>query len=178
MSVQQEIIIAGFGGQGILSAGRLIAYAGMLDNKNVSWLPSYGPEMRGGTANCHVIVSDEPVGSPILNKATSIIVMNGPSLDKFEGIVSPGGLVITDSSLVGKSPKRTDVDVSEIPASRIASEMGNATYASIILLGKLVAKTGVISKESFEEALKEVLPPKYHHLIPEEMKAFELGMNY
>ena len=99
----QEIIIAGFGGQGILSAGRLLAYAGMLENKNVSWLPSYGPEMRGGTANCPVIISDEPVGSPILNRATSLIVMNGPSLDKFEEMVVDGGVIITDSSLVERA---------------------------------------------------------------------------
>ncbi|MCX7708574.1 MAG: 2-oxoacid:acceptor oxidoreductase family protein [Clostridia bacterium] len=176
--MQQEIIIAGFGGQGILSAGRLLAYAGMLENKNVSWLPSYGPEMRGGTANCHVIISDEPVGSPILNSATALVVMNGPSLEKFEGMIVKGGVIITDSSLVDKSPKRTDVDVFEIPATKMASDMGNLTFANIILLGKLIGKTGIVSKESFAEALKKVLPEKKHNLIPEEMKALEDGMNY
>jgi 2-oxoglutarate ferredoxin oxidoreductase subunit gamma len=107
---KQEIIIAGFGGQGILSAGRLLAYAGMLENKNVSWLPSYGPEMRGGTANCHVIISDEPVGSPILNSATTLIIMNKPSLDKFEKSVLKGGRIFIDSSLVDKRPARKDVE--------------------------------------------------------------------
>lgn len=175
---KQEIIIAGFGGQGILSAGRLLAYAGMLENKNVSWLPSYGPEMRGGTANCHVIISDEPIGSPILNSATTLIVMNGPSLEKFEELVVDGGLIITDSSLVEPGPKRKDVDVYEIPATKIASDMGNLTYANIILLGKLIAKSGVISKENFETALKKILPAKKHHMIPEEMQALETGMNY
>lgn len=175
---QQEIVIAGFGGQGILSAGRLLAYAGMLENKNVSWLPSYGPEMRGGTANCHVIISDEPVGSPILNRATTLIVMNGPSLEKFEDMVEPGGVIIVDSSLVEKKTHRTDVETFEIPATRIASDMGNLTYANIVLLGKLVAKTGIVSKENFEQALKQVLPKKYHDLIPEEMKALETGMDY
>lgn len=175
---QQEIIIAGFGGQGILSSGRLIAYAGMLENKHVSWLPSYGPEMRGGTANCSVVVSEDPVGSPILNSATSLVVMNGPSLDKFESWVVKGGLIITDSALVNRVPSRTDVEVVEIPATQLANDMGNAAFAGIILLGKLVAKTGVISRESFEEALKEVLPEKKHYLIPEEMKAFDLGANY
>jgi 2-oxoglutarate ferredoxin oxidoreductase subunit gamma len=175
---QQEIIIAGFGGQGILSAGRLLAYAGMLENKFVSWLPSYGPEMRGGTANCNVIISDEPVGSPILNEATSLIVMNGPSLDKFESMVVEGGLIITDSSLVERAPQREDVEVFRIPATQMASDMGNSTYANIILLGKLLAKTGIISKENFEAALKNTLPKKYHHMIPEEMKAFEIGMEY
>lgn len=173
---QQEIIIAGFGGQGIQSAGMLIAYAGMLENKNVSWLPSYGPEMRGGTSNCHVILSDEPVGSPILNSATALLVMNGPSLDKFEGVVVPGGLIITDSSLVTKNPARTDVEAIGIPATKMASDMGNLTYANIIILGKLLAKTGVVSRESFEKALKKVLPEKKHYMIPEEMKALEMGM--
>ena len=175
---QHEIIIAGFGGQGILSAGRLLAYAGMLENKSVSWLPSYGPEMRGGTANCHVVVSDEPVGSPILNHATALIVMNGPSLDKFENMVDPGGVIISDSSLVERKTARTDIETYQIPATKMASEMGNLTFANIILLGKLVAKTGVVSTENFEEALRKVLPEKYHYLIPEEMKALETGMNY
>lgn len=175
---QHELIIAGFGGQGILSAGRLLAYAGMLENKNVSWLPSYGPEMRGGTANCHVIVSDELIGSPILNNATALIIMNGPSLEKFENMVTSGGLIIVDSSLVENNPGRSDVEVYKIPATQMASEMGNLTYANIILLGKLIEKTGIVSKENFEEALKKVLPEKYHYLIPEEMKALEMGMKY
>jgi 2-oxoglutarate ferredoxin oxidoreductase subunit gamma len=173
---QQEIIIAGFGGQGILSAGRLLAYAGMLEGKNVSWLPSYGPEMRGGTANCHVIISDEPVGSPILNSATTLIVMNGPSLEKFEDMVVPGGVIIKDSSLVNRDVKRRDVDVCEVAATKMASDMGNSTYANIIILGKLLAKTGVISKENFEAALKKVLPEKKHYMIPEEMQALAMGM--
>jgi 2-oxoglutarate ferredoxin oxidoreductase subunit gamma len=175
---QQEIIIAGFGGQGILSSGKLIAYAGMLENKHVSWLPSYGPEMRGGTANCSVVVSEDPVGSPILNTATSLIVMNGPSLDKFETWVVKGGLILTDSSLVKRTSSRSDVEIFEIPATKLATEMGNTTFAGIILLGKLVAKTGIVTRESFEEALKEVLPEKKHYLIPEEMRAFDMGANY
>ncbi len=175
---QHDIIIAGFGGQGIQSAGMLIAYAGMLENKNVSWLPSYGPEMRGGTSNCHVIVSDDPVGSPILNSSTVLIVMNGPSLEKFEGMVVQGGLVISDSALVNRVPERKDVEFIGIPATKMASDMGNLTFSNIIILGKLLQKTGVVSVESFEKALKKVLPEKKHHLIPEEMKALELGMNF
>lgn len=170
-----EIVLAGFGGQGILSAGRLLAYAGMLEDRFVSWLPSYGPEMRGGTANCHVVISDQPVGSPILNRANVLICMNGPSLEKFEKMVVPGGVIITDSSLVENSPSRTDVTVFEIPATRMASDMGNLTFANIILLGKLLGHTGAISRESFEKALMEVLPKKKHYLIPEEMKAFDDG---
>lgn len=176
--VHEEIIIAGFGGQGILSAGRLLAYAGMLENKNVSWLPSYGPEMRGGTANCHVVISDDPVGSPILNSATAIVVLNGPSLDKFEKMVVKDGIIITDSSLIERSPSRDDVNIFEIPATKMASEMGNATFANIILLGKLINKTGIMSKENFQKALENVLPQKYHHMIPDEMKALSMGMEY
>lgn len=175
---QHEIIIAGFGGQGILSAGRLIAYAGMKDNKYVSWLPSYGPEMRGGTANCSVVVSDEPVGSPILNSATAVIVMNGPSLEKFEKSAIKDGIIITDSSLVEKAPSRDDITSYCIPATQMATDMGNSTYASIILLGKLIGATGVVSMESFEKALYEVLPKKYHTLIPEEMAALRKGSEF
>jgi len=178
MSVHQEIIIAGFGGQGILSAGRILAHAGMLENRNVSWLPSYGPEMRGGTANCHVIISDEPVGSPILNSATTLIVMNTPSLEKFERIVIPGGIIIIDSSLVTRKPVRSDVEVYSVPATKIASEMGNLTYANIVLLGKLIKVTNIITKESFEEALRHVLPERRHYMIPEEIKALEIGMDF
>lgn len=175
---QLELIIAGFGGQGILSAGKLIAYAGMLEGKYVSWLPSYGPEMRGGTANCSVVISDEPVGSPILDSANVLIVMNGPSLEKFEKVVSKGGTIISDSSLVEAKPTRTDIDFVGVPATQIASDMGNLTFANIIILGKLLAKSGIVSKENFEAALKKVLPQKHHHLIPAEMKALDVGYEY
>lgn len=175
---QNDIIFSGFGGQGIQAAGKLIAYAGMLEDKYVSFLPSYGPEMRGGTSNCHVIVSDEPVGSPILNTATALLAMNRPSLDKFENYLVPGGIILVDSSLVNRSPVRTDVKVFEIPATKIASDMGNLAYANIIMLGKLLAETGVVSSEYFEKGLKKVLPEKKHYLIPEEMKALEIGINY
>lgn len=175
---QQEIIIAGFGGQGIQAAGMLIAYAGMIENKHVSWLPSYGPEMRGGTSNCHVIVSDDPVGSPILNSANVLIVMNGPSLDKFENTIVPGGMIIADSSLVEKASERKDIEFIGIPATKMAIDMGNQAFSNIIALGKLLGKTGVVSVESFEMALKKVLPEKKHYLIPEEMKALEMGMQF
>ena len=175
---QHGVVISGFGGQGILSAGSLLAYAGMFENKNVSWLPAYGPEARGGAAYCHVIVSDEPIGSPILNTASVLIVLNRPSLDKFENIVEKGGLLIVDSSLVDRKPARKDIDICEIPATSMASEMGNLVFANIILLGKLIAKTGIVSKESFIEALKKVLPEKKQYLIPDEVKALEAGMGY
>ncbi|MEN6313640.1 MAG: 2-oxoacid:acceptor oxidoreductase family protein [Clostridiaceae bacterium] len=175
---QHEIIFSGFGGQGIQAAGKLIAYAGMLEDKFVSFLPSYGPEMRGGTSNCHVIVSDEPIGSPILNSATALMAMNRPSLDKFESYVVPGGIILLDSSLVNRRPVRTDVKVFEIPATKIASDMGNLAYSNIIMLGKLLAETSVVSSEYFEKGLRKVLPEKKHNLIPEEMKALEMGMKY
>jgi len=174
----EQVIIAGFGGQGILSMGRMLAYAGLHDGKNVSWLPSYGPEMRGGTANCHVIVSEEEVGSPIISKPSTLIVMNQPSLEKFEDMVEVGGLIILDSTMVPVRPKRTDVRVIEIKATEKAYEMGNATYAGIILLGKLLGESKVVSEENFKEALKSVLPVKYHNMIPDEMKALKFGMDF
>ena len=173
-----DVIIAGFGGQGILSCGRLLAYAGMLEGKHVSWLPSYGPEMRGGTANCCVIISEEPVGSPILNSTQVLIVMNGPSLEKFEDMVVPDGIIITDSSLVLNKTKRLDVKVIEIPATQLAMDLNNSTFANIFLLGKLAKETGIVEISSFEEALKKVLPVKKHDLIPQEMEVFKTGAEY
>lgn len=176
--MDQELIIAGFGGQGILSMGKILAYAGLHEGKNVSWLPSYGPEMRGGTANCNVIISGEEVGSPIVSRATALIVMNQPSLEKFEDVVVPGGIVILDSALVPVMPKRTDLKVFALPATSHAYEMGNATFAGIILLGKFIGETGIITKENFENALRSVLPQRKHGLIPEEMVALEYGMKF
>lgn len=171
-----RIIIAGFGGQGILSAGRLLAYSAMTENKNVSWLPSYGPEMRGGTANCHVIISEGEVGSPIINYADVLIAMNAPSLERFTQNVVESGLIIVDGSLVNATSARSDTRFYSVPASEMAEEMGNMTYANIILLGKLAGLTGIVSKNSFKKALYAVLPTKYHHMIPDEILAFERGI--
>ncbi|WP_084572329.1 2-oxoacid:acceptor oxidoreductase family protein [Clostridium drakei] len=145
----QQIIFAGFGGQGILSMGKFLAYAGMDANLNVSWLPSYGPEMRGGTANCSVILTDEAIGSPIVTKADTIVVMNRPSLEKFEDIVEPNGVIIMDSDLVDIAPKRKDVKVISIPAQTIAEEIGSKKIANMILLGALVKET-YEKKHSFD----------------------------
>ncbi|PYG88581.1 2-oxoglutarate ferredoxin oxidoreductase subunit gamma [Ruminiclostridium sufflavum DSM 19573] len=172
---QLDLVIAGFGGQGILSAGKLLAYAGMLEGKHVSWLPSYGPEMRGGTANCSIVISDEPIGSPIIDYPNALIAMNGPSLEKFEKKIVKGGFIITNSSLVEGRSMRTDVEFIGVPATEMASDMGNLTYANIIILGKLLGKTGIVKKESFEAALKKVLPEKKHYMIPDEMKALVMG---
>ncbi len=173
-----EIVLAGFGGQGILSAGRLIAQAGMLDGKQVSWLPSYGPEMRGGTANCSVVVSDTPVDSPVLNSCNELIVMNKPSLDKFEDMVEEGGIIVIDSSIVDRDVKRDDVKSFLIPAINIASDMGNVAFANIILLGKLIKERKTVSVENFEKALYVVLSESKHYLIPQEMEALKIGMDY
>lgn len=175
---QHEIILSGFGGQGIQSAGMIIAYSAMLEGKFVSFLPSYGAEMRGGTSNCHVIISDDPVGSPIINNATVLLAMNRPSLDKFEDWVVPGGIILYDSSLVNRELTRDDVKAFGIPATQIASDMGNLAYANIVMLGKLLEETGAVSSEYFEKGLKRVLPERKHYMIPEEMEALGLGMKY
>ena len=138
----QEIIFAGFGGQGILFAGKVVAYAGMNEGKNVSHLPSYGPEMRGGTANCSVIVSDEPVASPVITDPTSLVVMNGPSLDKFENSVVKGGKIFIDSTLISRDVERNDVEVFKIDATNLANKMGLPKLANIIMVGKLVKRNG------------------------------------
>jgi 2-oxoglutarate ferredoxin oxidoreductase subunit gamma len=174
----QEIIIAGFGGQGILSAGRILAYAGMLEGREVSWMPSYGPEMRGGTANCHVIISDRPVGSPIITRSTAVVAMNTPSYEKFLPTLAPGALMISDSSLVHSQAERPDVRWAMIPATDEMAATGRQAYACIMLLGKLVAETGIVSRASFEKGLENVLPAKYHHLIPQEMEVFDAGYGY
>jgi 2-oxoglutarate ferredoxin oxidoreductase subunit gamma len=172
------IIISGFGGQGILSAGRLVATAAMIEGKEVSWLPSYGPEMRGGTANCVVVISDDPIGSPLVNRYDILIALNKPSLERFTPFVKPKGTIIYDASLIDHPPNRSDVDSCAISASDIASKMGNMTYAGIILLGSLSASHPFFTKESFEKSLYNVLPEKKHRMIPEEMNAFMQGMQF
>ncbi len=173
-----EVILAGFGGQGILSAGRLLAQAGMHDGKQVSWLPSYGPEMRGGTANSSVVISDSPVDSPVLNSCNALIVMNKPSLEKFESWVVKGGIVIIDSSIIDRDIKRDDIKSFLIPATKLASELGNTAYANIYLLGKLIQERQIVTMANFEKALYEILPAKKHAMIPEEMEVLKVGMNY
>ena len=173
-----EILLAGFGGQGILFSGKLMAYQGLIENKQISWLPSYGPEMRGGTANCSVIISDEPVGSPIVSKPDCLIVMNLPSLDKYEAEVKPGGCIIADSTLIEREITREDVKVFAVPATRMATEMGTPTLANMILFGKFVKETGVISAEQIEPALKKVIPAKHADMLEVNLKAIQAGLNF
>lgn len=172
----EGILIAGFGGQGVLSTGQLLAYAGMIEDKYVAWIPSYGPEMRGGTANCGVSVSDNPISSPVVSEPTVLIAMNRPSLEKFEPHVESGGIIMVNSSLIDIKVKRDDVRVLYVPANDLAEEMGNAKVANNIILGALIEMTGVVSKESVVESLKEVLPPRRHNLIEINSKAIEKGM--
>lgn len=173
----QEIIFAGFGGQGILFAGKVVAYAGMNEGKNVSHLPSYGPEMRGGTANCSVIVSDEPVASPVITDPTSLVVMNGPSLDKFENAVVPGGKIFIDSTLVTRDVERSDVDVFKIDATNIANKMGLPKLANIIMVGKLVKETGLFTYDEIKSAVTKMVPASKPALLENNMKAFDAGYN-
>ncbi len=176
--LHEEIIIAGFGGQGVLSAGKIITHAGMLEGKYVSWLPSYGAEMRGGTANCHIIISDKEVCSPLVNNPTTLIAMSLPSIEKFEKAIKKNGVLICDKSLVHRSASRDDITAYEIPATEIAYNIGDVNFASIILLGKLITETQIIGEDSFKKALEAVLPSKKHYLIPKEIEALEFGMAY
>lgn len=173
-----EIILAGFGGQGVLFAGKILAYGGLMDEKEVSWLPSYGPEMRGGTANCSVCISDEPIGSPLIIEPSDLIAMNTPSFLKFIDLVVPGGKAFVDSTMIDVKTERTDIDVFYIPATQLATDNGLNGMANIILLGKLLKETGVISFETIHKAMEKVVPPKKAHLIEANMKAVKLGMDY
>jgi 2-oxoglutarate ferredoxin oxidoreductase subunit gamma len=173
--VTHELLIAGFGGQGVLSMGMTLAYAAMIENKEVSWMPSYGPEMRGGTANCIVIVSDRRISSPIITTFDTVIVLNQPSLDKFEKSVKSGGMLIYDSTNIISSPTRTDIEVVPIPASEEASAMKNMKIMNMIVLGALLARRDVVKVESVMAALKKVLPERYHHLLPLNEQALRRG---
>lgn len=171
----EEIIIAGFGGQGVMSMGQLIAYAGMLEGKGVSWLPSYGPEQRGGTANCAVVVSDTPVGSPLVTRPSTAIVLNNPSFDKFEPRVRPGGLLIVNSSLVVRASERKDIKIIEIAATDMANDLGNSRIANMILLGAFLELTKIVTTDSIIESLKKVLSANKHHLIEVNKQALQKG---
>jgi 2-oxoglutarate ferredoxin oxidoreductase subunit gamma len=172
----EEIIIAGFGGQGVLSLGQILCYSGVEENKEVSWMPSYGPEMRGGTANCIVILSDEPVSSPIVSKFDTVIALNQPSLDKFESAVKTGGLLLYDSTNIVHPPKRTDIKIIGIEASQTAAEMKNTKILNMIVLGAFIKLKPILNIDNVLKGLKKVLPERYHHLIPLNEEAIKKGM--
>ena len=173
-----EIIIAGFGGQGVLVLGQLITYAGMLEDKAVSWFPSYGPEQRGGTCNCSVVLSEEEVGSPVVSQPDTAIVLNLPSLNRFEPAVVSGGLLLYNSTLITQKPQRTDIRVIAVPANEIAEELGNTRVANMVLLGSFIEATNLVRIDSVQKSLEKVLSERHHHLIPLNMQALERGRAY
>ena len=174
--MEEEIIIAGFGGQGVLSMGQILCYSGVMENKEVSWMPSYGPEMRGGTANCIVIISDAKISSPIVTKFDTVIALNQPSLDKFESAVKSGGLLIYEASTILNPPKRTDIDIVPIEAANEAAKFKNSKVMNMIVLGAFLHKKPIIKMENIIEGIKKVLPERYHHLIPLNKQALEKGI--
>ena len=173
--MMNQILIAGFGGQGVLFAGKFLANKGLIEDKQVSWLPSYGPEMRGGTANCSVIVGDEPVGSPIVNEPNTLVAMNLPSLKKYENAVVPGGLILVDSSLIAAKVERDDVRVCYVPATELAKNAGFATLANMILMGKLLEESEDMSFDNTEDALKKVIPARKMNLLDVNLQALKTG---
>lgn len=173
-----EIILAGFGGQGILFAGKALAYGGLIDGKEVSWLPSYGPEMRGGTANCSICISESPIGSPLVLEPELLIAMNSPSFEKFIDSVKAGGMAFIDSTMIEEKTDRADIKCFYLPATQLASDNDLSGMANIILLGKLIKETGIMTLETVEKAMSKSIPPKKAHLIEANMKAIKLGMEF
>ena len=176
--MQTEIVIAGFGGQGVLFAGQVLAYAGMDNGKQVTWIPTYGPEMRGGTANCTVIISDEEIGSPLVRNPRGLIAMNLPSLDKYESTLIEGGSLIVNSSLVNRSIDRDDVQHVLIPANEIAESLGDKRMTTIVMVGALLAQIPVLSIESIEKALEDHLPERHKKLLPLNFEALRAGEEF
>ena len=173
-----QILIAGFGGQGILFAGKFLAYKGLLEDLQVSWLPSYGPEMRGGTANCNVILSEEPVGSPIVTSPDVLIAMNLPSLQKYVDAVVPGGQIYVDSTLIAEKVERTDVEVYYIPATNMANDAGVPTLANMVMMGHVLRHNPELTFEGTEVTVQKLVPPKKAELVGLNMKALEAGRDY
>jgi len=173
--MEKQFLIAGFGGQGVLLIGQLLAKAAMHDGKEVSWMPSYGPEMRGGEANCAVVVSDEPIGSPLVTEPPVAVIMNKPSLIKFGPTIEQNGLLLYNSSLIDECAAREDVKVIAVPCNQIAEEVGNPRTANMVMLGAILEATGVVSIDSAMEALKATFGPKKEHLLPINRQAMEAG---
>ncbi|MGM0613105.1 MAG: 2-oxoacid:acceptor oxidoreductase family protein [Bacteroidota bacterium] len=172
----EELIIAGFGGQGVLSMGKILAYSAMMQGKEVSWMPSYGPEMRGGTANVTVILSDERISSPILDTFDTAIILNQQSMDKFEESVKPGGLLLYDGNGITRHPERKDINIYRVDATDEASKIGMAKVFNMIVLGAYVKLKELVKMDDVVEGLKKSLPKRYHHMIPDNEKAIHRGM--
>jgi len=173
--MQTEIVISGFGGQGVLFAGQLLAYAAMDEGRHVTWIPSYGPEMRGGTAHCTIIISEDEIGSPLVRNPKAAIAMNMPSLDKYEPLVASGGVLIVNSSLTTRAPTRSDIRVVEIPANNIAEALGNTKLVNLVLTGALLAATRVLPLEAVERALEAHLPERHRGLLEANVRALHQG---
>jgi 2-oxoglutarate ferredoxin oxidoreductase subunit gamma len=173
--MQQEVIIAGFGGQGVLFAGQLLAYTAMDEGKAVTWIPSYGPEMRGGTANCTVVVSDEEIGSPFVKNPTAVIAMNLPSLEKFEDLVEPGGVLVVNSSMVNRKVERDDITIVNIPANEIAESLGSKRSVNMVLLGALLGNLELLSLVAVETALEGHLPARHKQFLAANKEALRKG---
>lgn len=171
-----SMIFAGFGGQGVLFSGKVAAYAGLIDGREVSWLPSYGPEMRGGTANCSICLDDRPIGSPLVTEPDILVAMNAPSYEKFIGSVAPGGKVFVDSSLVKCGSERDDVEVYEVPATELSQKEALDGIANMILFGKMLAETGFATTVTMDEAIKKCVPAAKAHLLEHNLRAVRLGM--
>ncbi len=171
----EEIIIAGFGGQGVLSMGKILAYSGVMQNKEVSWMPSYGPEMRGGTANVSVVISDERISSPVISRFDTAIILNQQSLDKFEESVKPGGLLIYDPNGITTHPKRKDINIYKIAATAKASELGIAKVFNMIVLGGFLKIKPIVAPEFIRKGLEKSLPPRHHGAIPQNEEAIKIG---
>lgn len=177
MSREIRAVLAGFGGQGVLFAGKVMAYAGLIENRELSWLPSYGPEMRGGTANCSVTLSDTAIGSPLVTAPDALIAMNQPSLDKFISEVADGGVVVADSSMCAQVQKRDGVTVIGVPATELAEEAGLKGLGNIVLLGKLWAQTQFCERATLDAAIDKCVPPRKAALVEKNKQAIELGIN-
>ena len=173
-----QILIAGFGGQGILFAGKFLAYQALSEGRQLSWLPSYGPEMRGGTANCSVIISDEPVGSPIVTDPDVLVCMNLPSLDKYEDAVKAGGIIISDSSLISRKVEREDVKAFYIPATQMANEAGMSSLANMIMMGKLIRETAIIDFDGVEQTMEGLVSARHKDMLALNIKALRMGYEY
>ena len=175
--MKEEIIIAGFGGQGVLSMGKILAYGGIMQDQEVSWLPSYGPEMRGGTCNVSVVLSDNKISSPVLSRFDTAIILNQQSMDKFEKQVKPGGLLIYDTNGITRHPERTDITICRIDAVEEAAKLGNAKAYNMVVLGAFLKIKPIVTMENVLKGLKKSLPPRRHNLIPMNEQAITAGMN-
>ena len=176
--MHEEVIISGFGGQGALFAGQLLTYTGMDEGWHVTWIPSYGPEMRGGTAHCIVIISDDDIGSPIIRQPTIAIVMNPPSMEKYDPLVRPGGLLVANSTLIRDRSQRADITTVYVPANELAAELGNVKMANVVLLGAMLGRREILPIESVKRTMDQHIPERRKHIIEPNKRALDRGIQY